>query len=127
VNVNPAKAADLGGDCCADLEERVAELEATTVRKGNKKVTVNLSGWLIKSANWWNDGVDQNVYIGDKGFPIASHFTISGSAQITPGWSAGYTLQVEAPGGVFAFATNQFQDDAGVVTGISGADTLLSY
>ncbi len=36
----PAKAADLGGDCCADLEERVAELEATTVRKGNKKVSV---------------------------------------------------------------------------------------
>jgi hypothetical protein len=34
----PAKAADLGGDCCADLEDRVAELEATTVRKGNKKV-----------------------------------------------------------------------------------------
>ena len=34
----PAKAADLGGDCCADLEERVAELEATTARKGNKKV-----------------------------------------------------------------------------------------
>ena len=28
----PAKAADLGGDCCSDLEERVAELEATTVR-----------------------------------------------------------------------------------------------
>src|SRR5690242_20778304 len=37
---HPAKAADLGGDCCADLEERVAELEATTVRKGNKKVSV---------------------------------------------------------------------------------------
>ena len=43
-NANPAKAADLGGDCCADLEERVAELEATTVRKGNKKVSVTLSG-----------------------------------------------------------------------------------
>ena len=28
-----AFAADLGGDCCADLEERVAELEATTVDK----------------------------------------------------------------------------------------------
>jgi hypothetical protein len=30
-----AKAADLGGSC-ADLEERVAELEATTARKGNR-------------------------------------------------------------------------------------------
>ena len=40
----PVKAADLGGDCCADLEERVAELEATTVRKGNKKVSITLYG-----------------------------------------------------------------------------------
>ncbi|HET6925922.1 MAG TPA: hypothetical protein VFI48_03545, partial [Hyphomicrobiaceae bacterium] len=36
--VPSAKAADLGGDCCADLEERVAELEATTARKGNRKM-----------------------------------------------------------------------------------------
>ena len=42
MGAQPAKAADLGGDCCADLEERVAELEATTVRKGNKKVTVQV-------------------------------------------------------------------------------------
>ncbi len=34
-----AQAADLGGNCCADLEERVAELEATTARKGNRKVS----------------------------------------------------------------------------------------
>ena len=27
VSMSSAKAADLGGDCCADLEERVAELE----------------------------------------------------------------------------------------------------
>jgi hypothetical protein len=37
-----ARAADLGGDCCADLEERVAELEATTVRKGNRKVSLTI-------------------------------------------------------------------------------------
>ena len=48
MSAHPAKAADLGGDCCADLEERVAELEATTVRKGNKKVSVTLSGWVVK-------------------------------------------------------------------------------
>ncbi len=37
IALTPVQAADLGGDCCADLEERVAELEATTVRKGNRK------------------------------------------------------------------------------------------
>ncbi|WP_334148124.1 hypothetical protein [Hyphomicrobium sp.] len=37
-------AADLGGDCCADLEERIAELEATTARKGNRKVSLEVYG-----------------------------------------------------------------------------------
>ena len=50
------KAADLGGDCCADLEERVAELEATTVHKGNKKVTVTLYGRVNRIVNFWDDG-----------------------------------------------------------------------
>ena len=122
-----AKAADLGGDCCADLEERVAELEATTVRKGNKKVSVTLSGWVIKSLNWWDDGSEQNLYVGDKGLALTSHFTLSGSAQISPGWTAGYNTTIEAPGGVFGFATNQFQDNAGILTGINGLNTLLSY
>ncbi len=40
----PVAAADLGGDCCADLEERIAELEATTARKGNRKVKLEVSG-----------------------------------------------------------------------------------
>jgi hypothetical protein len=40
----PAQAADLGGDCCADLEERIADLEATTARKGNGKVKLTVYG-----------------------------------------------------------------------------------
>jgi hypothetical protein len=61
---NTTNAADLGGDCCADLEERVAELEATTVRKGNKKVSVTLSGWVIKAVNWWDDGDLDHFIVG---------------------------------------------------------------
>jgi CubicO group peptidase (beta-lactamase class C family) len=60
----PASSADLGGDCCADLEERVAELEATTARKGNRKVSLTVSGWVNESVVWWDDGVEQNVYVG---------------------------------------------------------------
>ncbi|MFV0367708.1 MAG: porin, partial [Hyphomicrobiaceae bacterium] len=48
LSVGSAKAADLGGDCCADLEERVAELEATTARKGNRKVSLTISGWVAE-------------------------------------------------------------------------------
>ena len=43
-----ASAADLGGNCCADLEERIAELEATTARKGNRKVSLTVSGWVAE-------------------------------------------------------------------------------
>jgi hypothetical protein len=53
-----AEAADLGGDCCADLEERVAELEATTARKGNKKVTVQIYGKVNQATMFWDDGAE---------------------------------------------------------------------
>ncbi len=95
----PAMAADLGGDCCADLEERVAELEATTVRKGNKKVSVTISGWVVKSMNFWDDGDESSFVVGDKDADLASRFAITGSATIAPGWSAGYKLTIVAPGG----------------------------
>ena len=62
----PIEAADLGGDCCADLEERVAELEATTVRKGNKKVKVELYGRVNRVINFWDDGAEQNVYVAQQ-------------------------------------------------------------
>jgi porin-like protein len=52
----PAKAADLGGDCCADLEERVAELEATAARKGNRRVSLTISGQVSTAVMAWDAG-----------------------------------------------------------------------
>ena len=114
LGTHPAKAADLGGDCCADLEERVAELEATTVRKGNKKVSVTISGWIVDLGTWWNDGHTSGLYWGSKDTTLSSHFNISGSATIAPGWSAGYTAWIEIPGNSAAvgFSENQFNDNA---------------
>ena len=123
---HPAKAADLGGDCCADLEERVAKLEATTVRKGNKRVSVTLSGWVVKLGSWWDDGHETNFYVGDKDTTLSSHFQLSGSATISPGWSAGYTIAIEISGQgcSVGFAENQFNDDA---CAFGNSNTLLSY
>ena len=121
---NTAKAADLGGDCCADLEERVAELEATTVRKGNKKVSVTLSGWVVKSVNWWDDGDLDHFVVGDKDADLASRFAITGSAQIAPGWSAGFNMTVVAPATTFGITANQFDDTQGLNGDIN---TLYSY
>jgi hypothetical protein len=89
----PASSADLGGDCCADLEERVAELEATTARKGNRKVSLTVSGWVNESVVWWDDGVEQNVYVGTN-FVEQSRFKFTGEAKIDKEWSAGYILEL---------------------------------
>ncbi len=97
----PAKAADLGGDCCADLEERVAELEATTVRKGNKKVSVTLSGWVVKTINWWDDGDNRQLRRRRQGLrPWLAASPSPASATIAPGWSAGYNMTVTCAGSV---------------------------
>ena len=55
LSAGSASAADLGGNCCADLEERIAELEATTARKGNRKVSLTVSGWVGEQVMYWDD------------------------------------------------------------------------
>ena len=92
--LGPATAANLGGDCCADLEERVAELEATTVRKGNRKVSVKLSGHVNRMLLWWDDGVNDDVYSVDNS-QSETQFRLTGSAGIMPGLSAGFLIEAE--------------------------------
>ncbi len=92
--MSQANAADLGGDCCADLEERVAELEATTARKGNRKVSLTVSGQVNELVYWWDDGHESNVYVGTSGYS-SSRFRFKGDAKINADWSAGYYMEVE--------------------------------
>ena len=127
LGMKTASAADLGGDCCADLEERVAELEATTVRKGNKKVSVTLTGWVAEQVVYWDDGVEQNTYVTGLGTAFASNFHITGEAQIAPGWKSGYTIWVEADGSD-VYTTNQFNDNGVMaISGIRGLQVLKSF
>jgi len=89
----PAVSADLGGDCCSDLEERIAELEATTARKGNRKVSLTISGWVNEAVFWWDDGTEKNVYVGTNAIE-QSRFRFTGEAKIDKDWSAGYILEI---------------------------------
>ena len=90
-----AKAADLGGDCCADLEERVAELESTAVRKGNRKVTLEVSGQVDRLLLIWNDGKNSDAAIEDNSYD-SSQIRMKGTAQMMPGWKAGFYWEIEA-------------------------------
>jgi hypothetical protein len=112
--ITSANAADLsvGGNCCADLEERIAELEATTARKGNRKVSLTISGWVSQQVSVWDDGAETNAYVSDIGSTLNSNFKLTGSAQIQPGLSAGYVLHVEVVGNE-NLALNATTDNAG--------------
>lgn len=113
--VGSASAADFGGDCCADLEERIAELEATTARKGNRKVSLTVSGFVAQQIMAWDDGVEDNVYITDTGsVSIGTNFSFSGKAQITPDWSAGFAIKIEAMNND-SLGVDQDTDDGGNV------------
>lgn len=124
LSISPAQAADFGGDCCADLEERVATLEATTARKGNRKVSLTISGWVNTAVMIWDDGVNSDAYVqSDNGTTLGSRFTFAGSAKINHDWSAGYNITIEVqsddpflgdflePGGTTT-GTSQFNDDS---------------
>lgn len=111
--VSPAQAADLGGDCCADLEERVATLEATTARKGNRKVSLTVSGWVNSALYAWDDGYDSDAYVNsDNGTTLGSRFTFAGSAKINSDWSAGYDITIEVQSATpLIGGQNQIDDD----------------
>jgi predicted porin len=102
-----AQAADLGGDCCADLEERVAELEATTARKGNRKVSLTVYGQVNEMVLFWDDGGMSDVYQVTND-TSRTRFGFRGSAKIDSDWSAGYTIEIGIrtanSGGVSQFA-----------------------
>ena len=105
-----ARAADLGGDCCADLEERVAELEETTVRKGNKKVAVILYGQVNRAALFWNDGA-KRIPTSSTIITNSSRFGIKGNAKTGIGdWVGGYRLEVE-PTQANSAKLDQFDDN----------------
>ena len=99
--VSPAKAADkAGGDCCADLEERMAELEATTARKGNRKMRVIISGESSKAVLWHDIeglvGADKLRVIDNPNSGTKLRF--SGDAQMSPGVKAGFLVEIGIDG-----------------------------
>ena len=87
-----AMAGDLGGSCCADLEERVAELEATVATKGNRKVSLTISGQVSRALLWVDvAGETDHRFVDNTNSP--SRVTFSGEAKIGNGMSAGFIYE----------------------------------
>lgn len=89
-----SSAADLGGNCCADLEERVAELEATTARKGNRKVSLYVYGQMNQAVMYWDDQTESNTYVVNNK-SSTTHVGFEGSASVTADVRAGYRIEIE--------------------------------
>ena len=88
-----AKAADLGGDCCADLEARVAELEAVTVKHGNRKLEVKIFGAVSTAGLFWDDGGRSDVY-GVTNDGEGTKINIEGEGDLGRGSKAGFLLEI---------------------------------
>ncbi len=120
-----ANAADLGGNCCADLEERVAELEATTARKGNRKVSLTISGWVGEQVMGWDDGFESNAYVVGLGTTLGTNVKFTGQATIVPGWTAGYVIHIEADGSDGLTISQGIDNGPGVYAGTQNYVQLL--
>ena len=114
LSVGSAFAADLGGNCCADLEERVAELEATTARKGTRKTSLEVWGQVNKIIVAWDDGIKQNTALGLDNVNASTRFGFRGNAKIRSDLTAGYSIVIEQNSGGRSTNLSQFRDKANV-------------
>lgn len=119
----PVAAADLGGDCCADLEERIAELESTTARKGNRKVSLMVSGQVNKAITAWDDGFEKNAYVVDNDF-AQSRIRFQGKAEVAKGWEMGYWLELglDSASSDSVSQTDPDATDPGATAGVGGIE-----
>jgi len=94
-SIAQVRAADLGGKCCADLEERIAELEATAATKGTRKVSLQAYGQVNYSLLYW----DAPDLAGSKKLHIAASpvdatvLGFRGAGKPAAGVAAGYRLE----------------------------------
>jgi predicted porin len=89
------KAADLGNpNNSADLEERIAELEATVARKGNRKVRVSIEGQINKAIAFVDAGDEKDFYVIENG-ASESLVRVRGDAQIRPGLWTGFVAEID--------------------------------
>lgn len=115
-----AKAADkAGGDCCADLEERLAELEAVSARKGTRKVKLTISGVVHKGILTHNNDElpgkgKLSIYDGTTD---PSRIRVAGEAKMSPNWAAGFVIEI-----AYAGDTARGVDTGKALFAIDGAD-----
>jgi hypothetical protein len=97
-----ARAADFATDCCADLEQRVADLEATAARKGNRKMSLTIAGQVDKVIMWWDDGQSSKTYYGLENGNATTRLSIFGDAKVAADVKIGFEIMLDNQSGTSA-------------------------
>jgi hypothetical protein len=79
--------------CCSDLEQRVAELESMVARRGNRAVSLQVTGLVNSAVMAWDDGGERNAYVVTNDNQ-RSRFSFVGKAAIDANWEAGYAIDI---------------------------------
>jgi hypothetical protein len=78
----------------ADLEDRVAELEATIARAGTRNTSLHIYGQVNYALLSWDDGVASDTYVVDNE-TSSSRLGLIGQARIGNGTVAGYRIEMD--------------------------------
>lgn len=89
-------------------------LEATTARKGNRKVSLTIYGQVNQALLIWDNGVDSDAYVVDND-NSSSRFGFKGKAKINHDWEAGYKIEIEVES-ASSVGVDENDDDAGNAT-----------
>lgn len=81
----PVRAADPGA-CCTGLDERVAELEATSARKDNRAVALSITGEVSRALLIWDDGARPDADPADN--------AALDEARISPASKSGFIVEL---------------------------------
>jgi hypothetical protein len=98
----------------------VAELESTTARKGNRKMSLTVTGQVHRSVIWYDDGHSSTTYYGLDNTNASSRFIFSGNARVTPKVRMGFEIMIEIEAGGTSSKVSQFDEDGKVGAQIGG-------
>ena len=79
--------------CCGDLEARVDDLEATGARKGNRRMSLTISGLITWPVMAWYDGAEGDTYVVSNEIR-RPRVRFAGEAHVQDGWTAGFAAEV---------------------------------
>jgi hypothetical protein len=111
LDVGSTSAADLSGDCCGDLEERIAELEGLTALKGGRKMSLSITGSLSRIILNVDDGRGSYTYYGLDNTNSASRYNLYGQAKLSSEVKVGFYMLFTLGAGGTSSSVSQLDED----------------